>query len=271
MLRVGVGTPRSRAVCAVPFPRALLTGGIQNEIHQRLTRLVVAFAETLGGHLHQKSVDLRLRPLGEDLVDLGARAGRALAQDVVDLANHLHDAVLDAVVDHFHVMARRTRPDVGDARPVVGLGSDLGQHRLKLPVGVLVSTGHDAGPPQCSLFAAADAAADEMDARSLQLFAAPVAIGEVSVAAVNDHVTRLKNAPQVGNDSVGALSRGDHQQHAARFLQEIGQLPHGLRHLDVLASRRLAHTIGFFFTPVVGDHGEAVALDVECDHLPHDT
>ena len=70
-------------------------------------------------------------PLREDLrrVSANGNAGAAM-QQIVGFGDELHVAVLDAVVDHLHVVAGAARAHVGDARlAVVGLGGDGAEDR----------------------------------------------------------------------------------------------------------------------------------------------
>ena len=60
----------------------------------------------------------------------------AVAQQVVGLGDQLHVGVLDAVVDHLHVVARAVGADVGAARLAVDLGGDRGEDLLDLAVGL---------------------------------------------------------------------------------------------------------------------------------------
>ena len=85
----------------------------------------------------------------------------AEAQQVVGLGDQLHVGVLDAVVDHLHVVARAVGADVGAARLAVDLRGDRGEDLLDLAVGVALAARHDRRAEQRALLAAGDAGADE--------------------------------------------------------------------------------------------------------------
>ena len=66
---------------------------------------VVFEGEDVAGDFDQVAIEVALVPFGEDVVHLVGGQAEAILHDVVGLADELHVAVLDAVVDHLHVMA----------------------------------------------------------------------------------------------------------------------------------------------------------------------
>ena len=87
-----------------PFAGAFLAGGVEDLVHQRLA-VGVLEGEDVAGDLDEVGVEFALVPFGEDLVHLVGGQAQAVLHQVVGLADELHVAVFDAVVDHLHVMA----------------------------------------------------------------------------------------------------------------------------------------------------------------------
>ena len=67
--------------------------------------IVVFLRENLGGDFDQEAVEFALVPFGEDVVQFVGAQAQTVFQKLVGFADQLHVAVLDAVVDHLHVMA----------------------------------------------------------------------------------------------------------------------------------------------------------------------
>ena len=107
------GTPRSCASIAdqrpVPFwpavSRIMSTSG--------LPVCGSIAAEHLAGDLDQVGFERPVVPALEDLRHRGRRHAEAVAHDAVDLGDHLHVGIFDAVVDGLDEMAGAFRPDQG--------------------------------------------------------------------------------------------------------------------------------------------------------------
>jgi hypothetical protein len=84
-------------------------------------------AQYLGGDLDQEAVQITGVPLGEHLGDLRGGQAKAVAQQLIRLADELHVGVLDAVVHHLHEVPCAVRPDVGAAGDTVDVRGDFFQ------------------------------------------------------------------------------------------------------------------------------------------------
>ena len=154
-----------------PLPGALLAGGVEDLVDQRLP-VSSSDGEDVGGDLDRGTSRARPRfQLAEDVGHLGgATAASPSSQQVVRLGDELHVAVLDAVVDHLHevagavgadpVTARRRRPST-----LAAIAVKMSAH-LRASVGR--AAGHDRRPVTGALFAAGDADADEAQALGLE-------------------------------------------------------------------------------------------------------
>ena len=89
---------------AHPLAGALGPGGIHDAIDQVSAGLRIADAEDVAGDLDEIAVQLGAVPGVEDFVQFVVREIEGLLEQPVRLADQLHVAVLDAVVDHFDVM-----------------------------------------------------------------------------------------------------------------------------------------------------------------------
>ena len=132
------------------------------------------------GDLDQVAVELALVPLGEDLVHLVGGHAQAVLHQVVGFADELHVAVLDAVVDHLHVVARAVFADpVAAGRAVVDFGGDGLEDGLDMRPGRGRSAGHDGRAVARAFFAAGDAGADvEQALCSRRISARRIGVGE---------------------------------------------------------------------------------------------
>ncbi len=118
----------------------------------------------------RKVLSSPLFQLGEDLGELVGGGIDGGLEDGVGLADELHVAVLDAVVDHLHVVAGAVGTHVTAAGLAFGDGGDLGvDGRDDFPA-FGGAAGHDAGAFERAFFAAGDADAEEVDAFFLEGF-----------------------------------------------------------------------------------------------------
>jgi hypothetical protein len=123
-----------------------------------------------------------------DALEFVVGNAQAALHQVVGFGDELHDAVLDAVVDHFHVVARRARAQVRHAGFAVHLGGHGLQDGLYPRVGHRLAARHDAGAEPGALLAARHAHAEEVNVFAGQVFDAAVGVGEVGVAPVDEDV-----------------------------------------------------------------------------------
>ncbi len=98
----------------------------------------------LFGDLDQVGVEAALVPLTEDRRrSSAADMLQAITQDAVDLGDHLHVGIFDAVVDRLDEVTGAIGAEPGDARVVVELGRDRGQNRLDALPALLGAADHD--------------------------------------------------------------------------------------------------------------------------------
>ena len=101
-----------------------MTGGIEDLVHQR-PAISILECQDVAGDFHEKAVQLSLVPVGEDLVHLVGAEAQAVLKNIVSLADQLHVAVLDAIVDHLDVVTRTAIADPVTTRNAsVHLGGD---------------------------------------------------------------------------------------------------------------------------------------------------
>src|SRR5665647_2383979 len=100
----GDGHPSIQGGDHRPLAGALLARGVQDLVHQGGAVLVL-LGEDLAGDLDEVAVQLPLVPLGELLGQLVGGEAQGVLEQLVGLADQLHVAILDAVVDHLHEVA----------------------------------------------------------------------------------------------------------------------------------------------------------------------
>src|SRR5207253_7860311 len=139
------------------------------------------------------------------------------------------------VVNHLDEMAGAVRADVGDARAVVYLRGDLFPDRAQLFVSGAVAAGHQGRPPERTLLAARDAAADEVEAFALQRLFALHGVFIIRVAAVNDDVALIEMRLELLDDRIHGTAGFDQQDDLARALDGFNELLDGISADDLLA------------------------------------
>ena len=133
---VGTGTWRSMASWDVHFPVPFCFATSRIMSTRRLPVAIVRLQEDVGGDLHQVAAS---SPPFHSLVDrvqpVVVETQPPLHQ-IVGLGDELHQAVLDPVVDHLHVVPGRTRSELGHAGLAVHLGRDRLEDRSHPLVGL---------------------------------------------------------------------------------------------------------------------------------------
>jgi hypothetical protein len=169
----------------------------------------------VAGDFDQEGLQFALVPVRIDALEFVVGNAQAALHQVVGFGDELHDAVLDAVVDHFHVVARRARAQVRHAGFAVHLGGHGLQDGLYPRVGHRLAARHDAGAEPGALLAARHAHAEEVNVFAGQVFDAAVGVGEVGVAPVDEDVALVELGQELFDDRIDGFARR-HQQHDGR-------------------------------------------------------
>ena len=201
---------------------------------------------------------------------VGAHAQAGLHQ-VIGFADELHVAVLDAVVDHLHVVARAVfAHPIAAGRPVIDLGSDLLEDVFHVRPGSGRAAGHDAGAAPGAFLAAGNAGADIEQALGLDVLCAADRVFEKGVAAVNDDVTRFEVRDDLLNEFVHCLAGLHHEHDAAGLLEQSDHLLNGVRANDIGALGLLIEEVVHLGDgAVVSGHSEPVVVHVQNQILAH--
>ena len=126
-----------------PFSGAFLPGLVKDDVHQRLSGFRVLLLEDVRSDLDQERVQLSLVPVAEDLRKfVRARIDDGL-ENGIGLADELHVAVLDAVMDHFHIVTGAVWSHVAAARLALGDRGDLRVDRRERLPAFLGASRHD--------------------------------------------------------------------------------------------------------------------------------
>ena len=129
-IMVGIGMPRSMAFCEVHLPVPFWPALSRMTSTRGLPVSGSILLENVPGDFDQVGVERALVPFGEDLADFGGGHLEQHLHHEIGFADELHVAVLDAVVDHLHVMAGAVRAHPFAAGDVV-VGADLGRDGLE--------------------------------------------------------------------------------------------------------------------------------------------
>ncbi len=139
---------------------------------------------------------------------------------LVGLADHLHVAVLDAVVDHFDEMTGTAVADPVAARFAgVGLGRDRLEDRFDMLASRRVATGHDARAFKCAFFTSGNTGADVENSLFSQLGRSSGGIGKLTVATIDHDIAWIEKRQQGLDDFVDGSTGFDHDHDAAGAVQ----------------------------------------------------
>ena len=272
----GLGDPRQRhaeleRVLRGPAAGALLLGLVDDHVDQRLAGLRVRLVEHGRGDLDQERLEVAPVPVVEDALDGRDVEPDAVAQEVVGLRDQLHVGVLDAVVDHLHVVAGAVGADVRAARLAVHLGGDRGEDLLDVGVGLARPARHDRGAIERALLTAGDARADEAQPLGLAIGLAAARVGEVRVAGVDDDVALVEQRLQRFDHAVDRRPGLDHDDDAARALEGGDELLQRLGTREVALGGELGQKLlRLGGRPIVDGNRHAAARDVAREVGPHD-
>src|SRR5205085_3081042 len=125
-----------------------------------------------------------------------------ILQDRVGLADQLHVAVLDAVVDHLDVMAGPIRSHVSAAGLAIHLRRDLAENRRDDLPRIARSARHERWPFQRAFLSPRNATADKMKTAAFQILAAPLRVGEKRIATVDNDIAFFQKRRELIDDGI---------------------------------------------------------------------
>ena len=134
----------------------------------------------------------------------------------------LHQAILHAVVHHFHKVSRPGGADVAQAF-VFRRGKGL-EHRLHVAVGLLAAAHHQRVALGQAPDSAASAHIHELQPGSSQFFGPAHTVLVVSVAAVENDVSSSQQGYEAVDSGLGRLTGGQHNPDRAGWGEGIHQL-----------------------------------------------
>ena len=144
---------------------------------------------------------------------------------LVGLADELHVAVFDAVVDHLDEVARAAVADpVATGHAVVDLGRDRLEDGLDVRPRRGIAAGHEGRAVPRAFFAARNAGADKENAFFLERVVAARGVFVEGIAAVDDDVARFRagGRSRSMNSSTGAPALTS-SMIAARLFEQADQ------------------------------------------------
>ena len=252
-----------------PFAGALLTGGIEDHVNQRGTGFGIDLFENLGGDLDEITFEVAVVPIGENLAQFRSRESGGL-ENVVGLADQLHVAELDAIVDHFHIMPRATGTDVGDARFSIDLRGDRFENRLHHIPGGKRSAGHDCRSLASAFLTAGNAGSDETQAFFRKVRIATLGIGVERIAAVDDDIALVEQGDQLFDHRINRCSGLDHDLDFPRGGERLHEFLERFRTDEFFAGMRGDEFIGGGGGAIEHADLETARFHIENKILAHD-
>src|SRR4030095_3311171 len=167
-----------------PESGSFLPGLVEDHINERFAGFGILLAENLRSDVDQIAIELALVPFAVSIGQLIVIHSDDVFKNGIGLADQLHVAVLNAVVDHFDVMACAIGSHVSATRFAIDLRRDLAKDRRNNFPRFTRTPGHERWTFECALFAAGNAATDIVNSASLKIFAAALGVGKKRIAAV---------------------------------------------------------------------------------------
>src|SRR6185436_5209741 len=210
-------------------------------------------------------------PFRQDLMHLVCRHPKAGFHDVVGFADELHIAVLNAVMDHLHVMARAIFADpIAARRAIVNLGSDALKNGLYVGPCRRRTAGHYRWTVARAFLTAGYTSADVKEPFRFHVLRPPIGVLEKGIAAIDDDVPWFEMWNELIDEFVDRLASFHHEHYPARPLE--------LRHnvLDGMSTEYIG-AFGFLVKKivdlrdgtVVGNNPKPVVVHVEDEVLTH--
>ena len=204
-----------------PFTRSLLSGGVKNLVNDRLA-VVALIAKNIAGDFDEVGVEHAFVPVGQSLVHLLVGHAEAFLHYLVGFADHLHVAILDAIVHHLDEM---TRAVFADPLAAGFAGFGVGGYFLKDGFHGVPSlgrtAGHDGRAEQRAFLATGDAGADVEQTFAFDIFSAADRVGIVAVATVDNDVAFFEVGDDLFDERVHR-GAGLHEHHYLARAFEVG-------------------------------------------------
>src|SRR5699024_2127283 len=201
-----------------PTAGAFLAGGVEDDIDKRLASVWISGAQYFCGDFNEVGIQVAGIPLLEDCGNFCWLHARAVAQQLVSLADNLHVSVLNAIVNHLDKVPRAIRSNVGHTWNPVDDSRDGFEDRAQGLPGLCRTTWHDRWAIQRAFFATGNASADEVTIALCHLLFAADGVRVQRIAAVDDDVAIIHRVCQLLDNSIGRSARLNHDDGLAGAL-----------------------------------------------------
>ena len=253
-----------------PNTRSFLAGLVEDHIDKRFSSFGIDLSKYLGRNFNEITIELAFVPFCEGAGKFRSVHSRDVLEDCIGFTNQLYVAVLDAVVDHFNVMACAVRPHVSTARFPIHLRRDFAEDWRNNFPGFSRTARHQRWSLQRAFFAAGNTTAHKMNAALFQFFAAPLRVGEKGISAVDDDIALLQQRGELIDDSVHRRPRFHHDHGFARAFQRANEFLDRTRRLNIFVSAAPSRKFVCHFRRAVEDRdGESFRFHVQDEVFAH--
>ena len=181
-----------QSALAGPFASPFVSGFIENDINQIIT-LFISFGEDVFGNVDEVAAQFTIVPFSKGLCQFFIAQIQATFQQRISFCNQLHIAIFNTIVNHFHIMTRAIRTDVGNAWfTVFGYSGYFSQNRSNQLIGLFLTTRHNRRTFQSALFTTGNTSPDKVKAFRRKLTIATDGVLEESVTTINNDIALIK-------------------------------------------------------------------------------
>ena len=199
-----------------PAPCAFLPRLIQNDIYHRFPGLAVDRPQGCGTDVYQIGTQRTFSPAFQQSADLRGTLSARITQKPVNLCNHLHICVFNAVVHGLDEMPGTVGAQMRDTGRAFVPGCDGLCHRAQLMPGVGAAAHHHRRACPRAFLAAGHAHTDKVYPGSVKRPDPPARCMKIRISAINQGVPGVEMRRDRRDHRIHRRPGRDHEQDTAR-------------------------------------------------------
>ena len=214
-----------------PYPRAFLSGPVENLVNQRAA-VAVALAQDAAGNFDQVGLEAASIPDGKSVSHLVVAHTEGVLHQMADFSDQLHVAVFDTVMDHLDVVAGTAIAQPLAAGNAVDLGGDRLKHVADRRPRRCRTARHQRWAVPSAVLAAGNTHADKVDPLDGQFAPAAVAVLIIRIASIDQDIAGIEQWQQLLDHRLDRLAGGNHQHDDPRMAKLADELQQAVGRRD---------------------------------------